>query len=76
MKNLPRTTSSRNTIITKKLLRRRNVLRIYGGSAKNTHIVSLSGDMKYHKIGEFSFTKKLGKTIHDSARNKKRKKKQ
>ena len=31
--------------------------------------------MTGHHLGEYAFTKKLGKSIHDSERNKKKKKK-
>ena len=50
-------------------------MRVYGGSVKRTRIISFVRDMKNHKIGEFEPTKKLGKSIHDSERNKKKKQK-
>jgi len=73
MKNLPKLTSPRYTLITKKFLRKRSVVRIYGGSHKKTQILTITRDMTNHHLGEFAFTKKLGKSIHDSERNKKKK---
>lgn len=74
-KNLPKITTPRDTIITRALLRKKSISRIYGGSSKNTLILNLSRDLRGHHVGEYSLTKKLGSFIHDSARNKKRKKK-
>ena len=73
--NIPKITTSRNTIITKSLLKKRSVARIYGGSLQQTQIITLERDMRSHKMGEFVPTKKLGSIIHESERNKKRKKK-
>lgn len=75
MRNLPKLTSPRQTVITEKYLRKRSVVRIYGGTHRNTKILTLTKDMKTRRLGEFAFTKKLGKSIHDSERNKKKKKK-
>lgn len=75
MRNLPKITVSRNTKITKIFLRKRPIARVYGGSSQNTQIITLERDMRGHCLGEFVLTKKIGNIIHDSARNKKRKKK-
>ncbi len=75
MRNLPNTTTPRDKTITKRLLRTRTLLRVYAGSSSNTHVIPLTTDMLGYKVGEFSFTKNLGRQIHDSERNKKRKNK-
>jgi len=74
--NMPKIATPRQTVITKSLLKKRSVARIYGGSLQQaTQIITLERDMRGHKMGEFVPTKKLGRIIHESERNKKRKKK-
>jgi ribosomal protein S19 len=74
-RNLPKITTPRDIRITKQFLRTKSLARVYGGSTEQTNIVTLVRDMRGHLVGEFSLTKKLGNSIHDSARNKKQKKK-
>jgi ribosomal protein S19 len=73
--NLPRLTAPRDKTIDRLFLRKRRIYRVYAGSIKNVQIVHINNDMLKHKMGEFTITKRLGRRIHNSAKNQKKKKK-
>lgn len=64
-------TDKRDTIITTSLLKKR--LFVYNG--KTHKYVQTSKSLLGYNLGSFSITKKLGKAIHDSAKNRKMNKK-
>lgn len=64
-------TKSRSSMITEKMVG--IVMSIYNG--KRYIPVMVVPKMIGHKLGEFSYTKRLGKSIHSSVRNKKKKNK-
>jgi ribosomal protein S19 len=64
-------TKSRSSVIAKPFIGK--VLSIYQG--KFSKRIRITKRMKGHHLGEFSFTKKMGKSIHNSERNRKKKEK-
>ena len=74
--DLPKVTAPRKKTIDRLYLRgRRRSYRVYAGSNKNIQTVKITRDMLGHKMGEFTITKRLGRRIHNSAKNQKKKKK-
>lgn len=73
--DLPKVTASRKKTIDRLYLRGRKSYRVYAGSKKNVQTVRITHDMLGHKMGEFTITKRLGRRIHDSVKNQKKKKK-
>ena len=65
----------RNIFITQNLVKRRRLLLIHGGMIKNSRKIKPKRLMIGHHVGEYVITKKLGSSIHDSERNKKKKNK-
>ena len=71
--NIPATTIRRNLRISRKTIKR--PLTVYGGNKNNSQIIHIVREMRSHLIGEFVPTKALGKSIHVSAKNQKKRKK-
>lgn len=71
MATISKFTRARETMITKKLLRKTRHQYVHEGKLFTN--LELTRHMIGHKLGEFSFTKKIGAKIHNSARNRKRK---
>lgn len=64
-------TKTRNSVITEKMIG--SIVSLYNG--KRYYPIAIVRKMLGHKLGEFVYTKILGKSIHSSAKNKKKKKK-
>lgn len=64
-------TKNRSSVITEKMLG--SIVSLYNG--KRYYPIAIVKKMLGHKLGEFVFTKLLGKSIHSSIKNKKKKKK-
>jgi small subunit ribosomal protein S19 len=64
-------TKNRSSVITEKMIG--TIVSLYNG--KRYVPVAIVKNMLGHKLGEFVFTKLLGKSIHSSVKNKKKKKK-
>jgi len=73
-KNLTKFTRARDTRIDKQLLRNPQSLYIHCG--KTFHALVKNRNAFGLHLGEFAITKKLGKRIHNSERNRKKKNKQ
>ena len=61
-------TKNRNSVINETMVG--TIMSIYNG--KRYYPIAIVKKMIGHKLGEFVFTKMLGKSIHSSARNKKK----
>ena len=61
-------TKNRDSVINENMIG--TIMSIYNG--KRYYPVAIVKKMLGHKLGEFVFTKMLGKSIHSSARNKKK----
>lgn len=61
-------TKNRNSVINENMVG--TIMSIYNG--KRYYPIAIVKKMIGHKLGEFVFTKMLGKSIHSSARNKKK----
>lgn len=61
-------TKNRDSVINENMVG--TIMSIYNG--KRYYPVAIVKKMIGHKLGEFVFTKMLGKSIHSSARNKKK----
>ncbi|RYY00085.1 MAG: ribosomal protein S19 family protein [Cyanobacteriota bacterium] len=61
-------TKSRDSVINENMVG--TIMSIYNG--KRYYPVAIVKKMIGHKLGEFVYTKMLGKSIHSSARNKKK----
>lgn len=64
-------TKIRNSIITEKMVG--TIISLYNG--RRYQPIALVPKMLGHRLGEFVYTKMLGKSIHSSVKNKKKKKK-
>ncbi|RYX78196.1 30S ribosomal protein S19 [bacterium] len=64
-------TKNRSSVITEKMIG--SIVSLYNG--KRYTPIAIVKKMLGHKLGEFVFTKSLGKSIHSSVKNKKKKKK-
>lgn len=67
--------TKRNTLITKKLLRKKPLFIVHSGKIETSIQIKPKYNMIGHHIGEYVITKKLGASIHDSEKNKKKKNK-
>lgn len=65
-------TRTRAIRISPLLLNQKHNLRVYNGKSFTT--INFKSDMIGYNLGQFVFTKRLGKIIHNTERNKKRKK--
>ena len=61
-------TKNRDSVINENMVG--TIMSIYNG--KRYYPIAIVKKMIGHKLGEFVFTKMLGKSIHSSARNKKK----
>lgn len=62
---------NRDSIIDRKLLK----ARVFVHNGKTDRFVKITRNLIGTKLGTLSMTKKMGKSIHDSAKNRKRKNK-